>query len=77
VVVAFLFNVACGTSRVKSRGTAVECFAGGQESEAAFEVERSEAVSSLTGFGEGLPMDRLDGIVSPAELHVEIGFEKT
>ena len=77
VVVAFLLCVACGTARIKLGGTVVKRFSGRQELEAAFEVEQSEAVSSSKGFGEGLPMDRLDGIVSPAESLMEISFEKS
>ncbi len=57
MVVAFFFGVTCGTTGFESR----------EEVEAAFEVEPAEAVARSKGFGEGLPVDRLNDIVSLAK----------
>ena len=75
MVVAFFVSVAHGTAGIETRGTAVECFTSGKKTVAAFEIEATEVVSCSEGLGKCIPMDRLDGIVAPAEALMEVGLK--
>jgi hypothetical protein len=48
----------------------------GKQTEAEFEIKDSVGVASSEGLGERVPVDGLNGVISPTKSFTEVGLQK-
>jgi hypothetical protein len=76
MIIAFFGMVACGTSQVITGCPGMKRFACREQTEAEFEIKDAVGVASWEGLGERVPVDGLNGVISPTKSFTEVGLQK-